>query len=115
MTGLASRCRLRLRTMTGIPDMTSPSVHNINVAAQKTLIAPADLRESVPVDDKVFEFVSTARHTINSILDRNDPRLFVVVGPCSIHDVDAAMVYAERLKAIADELSDSLYLSLIHI
>ena len=90
--------------------MTSPSVHNINVAAQKTLIAPADLRESVPVDDKVFEFVSTSRHTINSILDRNDPRLFVVVGPCSIHDVDAAMVYAKKLKAIADELSDSLYI-----
>ena len=90
--------------------MTSPSVHNINVAAQKTLIAPADLRESVPVDDTVFEFVSTARHTINSILDRNDPRLFVVVGPCSIHDVDAAMVYAEKLKAIADELADSLYI-----
>jgi len=90
--------------------MTSPSVHNINVAAQKTLIAPADLRESVPVDDTVFEFVSGARHTINSILDRNDPRLFVVVGPCSIHDVDAAMVYAEKLKAIADELSDSLYI-----
>ena len=90
--------------------MTSPSVHNINVAAQKTLIAPADLRESVPVDDTVFEFVSGARHTINSILDRNDPRLFVVIGPCSIHDVDAAMVYAEKLKAIADELSDSLYI-----
>ena len=59
MTALASDVDL-LRTMTGIPDMTSPSVHNINVAAQKTLIAPADLRESVPVDDTVFEFVSGA-------------------------------------------------------
>ena len=90
--------------------MTSPSVHNINVAAQKTLIAPADLRESVRVDRSVFDFVSAARHTINSILDRDDPRLFVVVGPCSIHDVDSALVYAEKLKAIADELSDSLYI-----
>lgn len=90
--------------------MTSPNVHNINVAAQKTLIAPADLRQSVPVDASVFDFVASARRTINAILDKKDPRLFVVVGPCSIHDVDAALDYAAKLKELAEQLSDSLYI-----
>ena len=85
--------------MTGIPRHDIAKCSQYQCGRPKTLIAPADLRESVPVDDTVFEFVSGARHTINSILDRNDPRLFVVVGPCSIHDVDAAMVYAEKAES----------------
>ncbi|MGB2788836.1 MAG: 3-deoxy-7-phosphoheptulonate synthase, partial [Dokdonella sp.] len=47
---------------------------------------------------------------IKRILDRQDPRLFVVVGPCSIHDVVAARDYAQRLKALADEVQDTLFL-----
>ena len=47
---------------------------------------------------------------IRDILDRKDPRLFIVVGPCSIHDVDAALDYAERLKQLADEVQDTLVL-----
>ena len=90
--------------------MTQSSVHNINVASQTTLIAPNALRASVPVDDATFDFVSSSRATISNILDRKDHRLIVVVGPCSIHDRDAAMEYANRLKALAQELNDSLYI-----
>ena len=90
--------------------MTQSSVHNINVASQTTLIAPNALRDSVPVEDATFDFVSSSRSTISNILDRKDPRLIVVIGPCSIHDRDAAMEYAERLKVLAQELSDSLYI-----
>lgn len=90
--------------------MTQSSVHNINVASQTTLIAPNALRASVPVDDATFGFVSSSRATISNILDRKDHRLIVVVGPCSIHDRDAAMEYANRLKALAQELNDSLYI-----
>ncbi|MEZ5576710.1 MAG: 3-deoxy-7-phosphoheptulonate synthase, partial [Candidatus Competibacteraceae bacterium] len=54
--------------------------------------------------------VFQARETIKRILDRQDPRLFAVVGPCSIHDVVAARDYARRLKALADEVQDTLFL-----
>ena len=90
--------------------MTQSSVHNVNVTSQTTLIAPSALRASVPVDEATFDFVSSSRATINNILDRKDHRLIVVVGPCSIHDRVAAIDYATRLKSLAAELSDTLYI-----
>lgn len=90
--------------------MTQSSVHNLNVASQTVLIAPSALRASVPVDSATFDFVSASRDTISNILDRKDHRLIVVVGPCSIHDRDAALDYAYRLKALAEELDHSLYI-----
>ena len=54
--------------------------------------------------------IAESREVIRNILDGNDPRLFVVVGPCSIHDVDAAIDYAHRLKALAEEVADTLYI-----
>lgn len=89
--------------------MANPQIHNVNVASQKILVAPAALRASVPVSESVFEWLANSRQIIRDILDRKDPRLIVVVGPCSIHDPAAAMDYARRLKALADEVSDSLY------
>jgi 3-deoxy-7-phosphoheptulonate synthase len=64
----------------------------------------------VPVDEATFDFVSSSRATISNILDRKDHRLIVVVGPCSIHDRVAAIDYATRLKSLAAELSDTLYI-----
>ena len=90
--------------------MTQSSVHNVNVTSQTTLIAPSALRASVPVDEATFDFVSSSRATISNILDRKDHRLIVVVGPCSIHDRVAAIDYATRLKSLAAELSDTLYI-----
>lgn len=90
--------------------MTQSSVHNVNVISQTTLIAPSALRASVPVDEATFDFVSSSRATISNILDRKDHRLIVVVGPCSIHDRVAAIDYAARLKSLAAELSDTLYI-----
>ena len=90
--------------------MTQSSVHNVNVTSQTTLIAPSALRASVPVDEATFDFVSSSRATISNILDRKDHRLIVVVGPCSIHERVAAIDYATRLKSLAAELSDTLYI-----
>lgn len=90
--------------------MSQSSVHNVNVASQTTLIAPSALRASVTVDDTTFDFVSASRAVISNILDRKDPRLIVVVGPCSIHDRDAALDYASRLRNLAKELNDTLYI-----
>lgn len=89
--------------------MSNPRIHNVNVASQNILVAPAALRDRVRVSDTTYDHVAETRGTIEAILDRADHRLIVVVGPCSIHDVDAAMEYAQRLKALSDKVSDTLY------
>jgi 3-deoxy-7-phosphoheptulonate synthase len=90
--------------------MTEEALNNVNVLAQDLLPTPAQVKAQLPLTDKAMQTVLKGRETIQNILDRKDPRLFVVVGPCSIHDLDAAREYAHKLKALADELSDSLYL-----
>ncbi|MEH6517902.1 MAG: 3-deoxy-7-phosphoheptulonate synthase [Halioglobus sp.] len=90
--------------------MSNMEVHNVNVAAQDVLITPEALKESLPLAGKAMETITESRQVIENILDRKDPRVFVVVGPCSIHDVSAAMEYAQRLRELADELSDTLYI-----
>lgn len=83
---------------------------NLNVAAYQPLLTPEALKERLPLFGNTLVHVSRNRQLIRDILDRKDHRLFVVVGPCSIHDVDAALEYAERLKKLADEVSDTLVL-----
>ncbi|AQA18920.1 3-deoxy-7-phosphoheptulonate synthase [Halioglobus japonicus] len=90
--------------------MSNNEVHNINVDSQGVLITPEQLWEALPMSDAVRQTVADSRQVIWDILDRKDHRLFVVVGPCSIHDTEAAMDYARRLKALADELDDTLYI-----
>lgn len=90
--------------------MSNTEVHNINVASQDVLITPEQLWDALPMSDKVRHTVADSRRVIWDILDRKDHRLFVVVGPCSIHDPKAAMDYARRLKSLADELDDTLYI-----
>ncbi len=89
--------------------MSQSSIHNVNVASQQALTAPVALRSSVPVDESIFSFVRESREVVSRILDRKDHRLMVVVGPCSIHDRDAAIDYAAKLKTLSDELKDTLY------
>ncbi len=90
--------------------MSNIEVHNINMASQEVLITPEQLWAEQPMSDQVRRTVAESRQVIWDILDGKDDRLFVVVGPCSIHDPIAAMDYARRLKALADELSDTLYI-----
>ncbi len=90
--------------------MSNIEVHNVNVDAQNVLITPEALKEELPMSEAVHDTVVDSRQVVQDILDRKDHRLFVVVGPCSIHDPKAAMEYAHRLKALAEELSDTLYI-----
>jgi len=90
--------------------MPEQQVNNLNVLAQDVLITPDDLKRDIPLTEKAERTVIEGRQTIQNILDGNDPRLLVVVGPCSIHDVDAALDYARRLRKLADQVSDSLYI-----
>ncbi len=89
--------------------MSPQQLDNLNVERQDILTTPEDLKTALPISDDTAEFLQSTRQTIYDILDRKDHRMFAVVGPCSIHDVDAAMDYARRLKALADEVSDTIY------
>lgn len=90
--------------------MPMPNLYNINVAALEVLPTPEEIKQRLPLSETAANAVFQARETIKRILDRQDPRLFAVVGPCSIHDVVAARDYARRLKALADEVQDTLFL-----
>src|SRR3990167_5038999 len=90
--------------------MADLPIDDLNVASNETLITPDQLKREIPLSDAALHTVATGRQVIRDILDGKDHRLFVVVGACSIHDIKAAHEYAERLKALAAEASDSLYL-----
>lgn len=92
--------------------MSNTQLDDINIASQEVLITPDELKHKLPLSDKASQTVVNGRNDLRNILDRKDHRLFVVIGPCSIHDVEAAKDYAHRLKALADEVSDTLLLVL---
>ena len=85
-------------------------INNLNIKSITPIIAPADLRQVFPLSEESSEFVAASRTNIKNILKGKDPRLMVVVGPCSIHDPAGAHEYAHRLASLAAELSDQLLL-----
>ena len=85
-------------------------IYNVNVVARTVLPTPAEVKAQYPLTPALEGFVLRNRRVLQNIIDARDPRLFVVVGPCSVHDVPAAMEYARRLKPLADALSDTLVL-----
>jgi 3-deoxy-7-phosphoheptulonate synthase len=85
-------------------------LENLNIAAFDLMPSPEEIHARVPISDKAAEIVFDGRETIKRILDRKDPRLFIVIGPCSIHDPIAGYDYAQRLKRLSDEVRDTLYL-----
>ncbi|MBS0368249.1 MAG: 3-deoxy-7-phosphoheptulonate synthase [Proteobacteria bacterium] len=90
--------------------MPFAQTENLNIAAFDRMPSPEEITASVPLTDKAAQVVLEGRQTLQAILDRKDPRVFVVVGPCSIHDPVAGLDYARRLKKLADEVSDTLVL-----
>ncbi len=90
--------------------MSLAQTENLNVAAFDRMPSPAEIAARVPLTDAARQSVLNGRQTLQAILDRQDPRIFVVVGPCSIHDPVAGLDYARRLKVLADEVADTLVL-----
>lgn len=86
------------------------TVEDINIDSIQTLITPAQLKAEMPLSDAAKATVLAGRQTVRNILDGKDHRLFVVIGPCSIHDPKAAHEYAERLKVLSAKVQDTLYL-----
>ena len=90
--------------------MTHAQLENLNIEAFDLMPSPEQIHARLPLSDSAAATVANGRATLQRILDRHDPRLFVVVGPCSIHDPVAGLDYARRLKELADAVADTLVL-----
>jgi 3-deoxy-7-phosphoheptulonate synthase len=81
---------------------------DLRIESIRPLVPPAILMEEQPLTEAGSVMVSRARDEVVGVLDGEDDRLVVIVGPCSIHDPEAGLEYAQRLKAVADELNEDL-------
>ncbi|MDN0121616.1 3-deoxy-7-phosphoheptulonate synthase [Yersinia aleksiciae] len=80
----------------------------LRTARIDSLITPQQLAEKLPISEAIADNVTASRKRIEKILTGEDPRLLVVVGPCSIHDLDAAIDYATRLNVLRERYQDRL-------
>jgi len=85
-------------------------LQNVNVASSDLLATPEEIKRRLPLTEHAAETVFRSREIVRAILERRDPRLFIVVGPCSIHDVVAAREYAGRLRALAARVESTMLL-----
>ena len=81
---------------------------DLRIREIKELDSPEQIHREFPISGRAAETTFSARHAIQRILAGEDDRVLAVVGPCSIHDVDAALEYAERLVSLGDELQGDL-------
>lgn len=84
--------------------------YDVNIEAFKPLISPAYIKEELPLTDDAVKTVINGRLGVENILQKKDPRLLLIAGPCSIHDTDAALEYASKLKKLRDEVKDKINL-----
>lgn len=90
--------------------MIAQDLENINVTSFASMPTPEALHAKLPLTEKASATVTNGREDLRAILDRTDKRLFVVVGPCSIHDPVAGLDYARRLKALQEEVKGTMLL-----
>ena len=83
--------------------------NNLNIRAVTPIIPPASLKQVFPLSIEGASCVSEWRSQIKRIMRREDPRLMVVVGPCSIHDQVAAIDYAKKLAKLSEQVKDQLF------
>ncbi|MCO4762632.1 MAG: 3-deoxy-7-phosphoheptulonate synthase [Myxococcales bacterium] len=84
--------------------------HDLHIAAFEPLPSPQQVLAGAPLEPSVAQHVANSRQTIRDLIAGRDERLLVVVGPCSIHDPEAALDYAGRLKALQDEVASTIQL-----
>lgn len=83
-------------------------IDNLHIIGHEELPSPASLKSELALTGNALETVSAGHRAVKGILAHDDPRLIVVVGPCSIHSPEEALEYARRLKPLADELAQEL-------
>ena len=89
------------------------TLENANINNLERLVTPEQFKEKFPISDSISAHVERSRSVLRNILDRKDNRLIVIVGPCSVHDTQAAIEYAERLAKLADDLKEDLFIALV--
>lgn len=82
---------------------------DLRVVRTEPLIAPSVLKRELAASDGVYETVIRARASVRDIIAGTDPRLLAIVGPCSIHDPEAARDYAQRLRHLSDRVDSQLF------
>src|SRR6056297_931955 len=85
-------------------------VNDLHIRDIQPLIPPAELKQRYPLPVESAELVYESRETIKKIVNREDPRIIGIVGPCSIHDTKAAFEYAKKLNALRDKVKDKIYI-----
>ncbi|MEN8260804.1 MAG: 3-deoxy-7-phosphoheptulonate synthase, partial [Pseudomonadota bacterium] len=81
---------------------------DLRICEIKEVIPPYQVHQELAITEEAAKTILRAREEVHRILSRQDHRLLVVIGPCSIHDPEAALEYAHKLKRIRAELEDSL-------
>ncbi|PCJ25883.1 MAG: 3-deoxy-7-phosphoheptulonate synthase [SAR86 cluster bacterium] len=90
-----------------MPDRVK-EIDNLHIIDSEELPTPGDLKNELVLKGKALSTVTTGHRSVKDVLDREDARMIVVVGPCSIHNREEALEYARKLKPLADELADEL-------
>jgi 3-deoxy-7-phosphoheptulonate synthase len=83
-------------------------IDDLHIIRHEELMTPQQLKSELALEGFALDTVLTGHRAVKAVLDRQDPRLIVVVGPCSIHNPEEALAYARKLKPVADELAESL-------
>jgi len=83
-------------------------IYNLHITGHEELPPPNELLDEFRLEGETLKTVRAGHRAVKAVLDREDPRLIVVVGPCSIHNTEEALDYARRLKVLSDELQDDL-------
>ena len=84
-------------------------IHDLHIRDMVPLITPRELKAQLPPTDRVDETVVKARESIQRILFKQDKRLLVISGPCSIHDEKSTLEYAEKLNELKEKVMDSIF------
>ncbi len=90
--------------------MFEDNLTNTNVTDEQILISPEALKQKLPLSERGAQTILQGRQAIRNIFNRKDHRFLVMTGPCSIHDIDAAKEYAERLFQLQQQVEDNLLL-----
>ncbi len=90
--------------------MSLNKVADVNVVSSELLPTPREVKNHAPLSEQAESFIFESRNTLNKILNREDKRLAIVVGPCSIHDIEAAQEYADKLKELQKKVEKNLFL-----
>ena len=84
------------------------NVNNVNVDEITELITPKKLKEEIPVSEEILKFVNKTRNDISDILNGRSNRKIIVVGPCSIHNIESAKKYGLQLKELSNIVEDKI-------